>query len=38
MLTGTSEAIVIRIFGTDLDVLREIAHEVEDAWPRTWMG
>jgi CzcA family heavy metal efflux pump len=31
VLTGTSEAIVIRIFGEDLDVLREKAAEVEHA-------
>ena len=31
VLTGTSESIVVRIFGPDLDVLREKAEEVADA-------
>jgi CzcA family heavy metal efflux pump len=31
VLTGTSEAIVIRIYGPDLAVLRDKAHEVETA-------
>ena len=30
VLTGTSESIVVRIFGPDLDVLREKADEVEE--------
>jgi CzcA family heavy metal efflux pump len=29
VLTGSSEAIVVRIYGPDLDVLRETAHEIE---------
>ena len=29
VLTGTSESIVIRIFGPDLETLREKAHEIE---------
>ena len=31
VLTGSSEAIVVRIYGPDLDVLREKAHEIEEA-------
>ena len=31
VLTGSSDAIVVRIFGPDLDVLRERAHELEEA-------
>jgi CzcA family heavy metal efflux pump len=31
VLTGTSEAIVVRIYGPDLDVLQEKAHELEAA-------
>jgi CzcA family heavy metal efflux pump len=31
VLTGGSEAIIVRIFGQDLDVLREKANEVRDA-------
>ena len=31
VLTGTSEAIVVRIYGPDLEVLRDKAAEVEDA-------
>jgi CzcA family heavy metal efflux pump len=31
VLTGTSDAIVIRIFGPELPILREKAHEVEEA-------
>ena len=31
VLTGSSDAIVVRIFGSDLDVLREKAHELEEA-------
>ncbi len=31
VLTGTSEAVVVRIFGPDLEVLREKAEEVEEA-------
>ncbi len=29
VLTGTSEAIVVRIYGPDLDVLRDLAHDIE---------
>ena len=29
VLTGTSEAIVVRIYGPDLEVLRELADDVE---------
>ncbi|MGH2386018.1 MAG: efflux RND transporter permease subunit, partial [Candidatus Limnocylindria bacterium] len=32
VLTGSSEAIVVRIYGSDLEVLRTKAHEVEDAF------
>jgi Cu/Ag efflux pump CusA len=31
VLTGSSEAIVVRIYGPDLDVLQEKAHELESA-------
>jgi CzcA family heavy metal efflux pump len=31
VLTGTSEAIVVRVYGRELDQLRETAHEVEEA-------
>jgi CzcA family heavy metal efflux pump len=31
VLTGSSEAIVVRIFGPNLDVLRDTAEDVEDA-------
>ena len=31
VLTGTSESIVVRVYGPDLDVLREKAHEIEAA-------
>lgn len=31
VLTGSSEAIIVRIYGRDLEQLRETAHEVEDA-------
>ena len=31
VLTGSSDAIVVRIFGNDLEVLRDKAHEVEAA-------
>lgn len=31
VLTGSSDAIVIRVFGPDLDVLDEKAHEIEEA-------
>jgi CzcA family heavy metal efflux pump len=30
VLTGSSDAIVVRIFGPDLDLLREKAHELEE--------
>ena len=33
MLTGTSDAIVVRIYGDDLDVLREKADEVKEVMP-----
>ncbi|MCZ6456021.1 MAG: efflux RND transporter permease subunit [Actinobacteria bacterium] len=29
VLTGTSEAIVVRVYGPDLDVLRDLAQEIE---------
>ncbi len=31
VLTGTSEAIVVRIFGSELEMLEEKAHDVKDA-------
>ena len=34
VLTGSSEAIVVRIYGPDLEVLREKAHELEEAIAR----
>ena len=34
VLTGSSEAIVVRIYGPDLEVLREKAHEIEEAIAR----
>jgi len=30
VLTGTSEAIVVRVYGADLDTLREVADEIEE--------
>ena len=31
VLTGAGEAIVVRVFGDDLDVIEDKAHEIEDA-------